>query len=383
MKLIQTAFKSRIASYRVHSENRYSDYNMFFESIKNKVIHLLSEVIKIHNAVKVIMELFGRYILQTQKIVNNKSFNTANKVIDSAADLNDVFYVFVDLMTTQMSEFEKRDSGWELQFIMYVEINLNKLCAFGGSSYIKLPSFIEKKKGIVNVHNQDQCCFLWAIISALHPVRERTLDVSSYPQLSTVLDIEGMTFPVNLRDISKFELRNNISINVHTLESNFENDKIVYRVVGPECGNSHYFWIKNLSRLVLSQISISQHKKYFCDGCLLHFSNENLLFQHQQNDCNHLYTSIPSREIKKDKYGAYILEPNPHYSYTNRTFRHEPYSFAYLIKYSFNDSLSKFELYRGANAANVFVKKTDNYLTRIYENYLKPIIPMEHLTREK
>ncbi|KAJ8953189.1 hypothetical protein NQ318_003225 [Aromia moschata] len=137
-----------------------------------------------------------------------------------------------------MSEFQKRDSGWELQFIMYVEINLNKFCAFGGSSYMKLPSFIEKKKGIVNVHNQDQCCFLWAIISALHPVRERTLDVSSYPQFSTVLDIEGMTFPVNLRDISKFELRNNISINVHTLESNFENDKIVYRVVGPAdvCG---------------------------------------------------------------------------------------------------------------------------------------------------
>ncbi|KAJ8941195.1 hypothetical protein NQ318_002810 [Aromia moschata] len=303
MKLIQTAFKSRIASYRVHSENRYSDYNMFFESIKNKVIHLLSEVIKIHNAVKVIMELFGRYILQTQKIVDNKSFNTANKVIDSAADLNDVFYVFVDLMTTQMSEFQKRDSGWELQFIMYVEINLNKFCAF-------------------------------------------------------VLDIEGMTFPVNLRDISKFELRNNISINVRTLKvtsktiksyielldryiilrKNYTYVHINLLLITSECGNSHYCWIKNLSRLVLSQISNSQHKKYFCDGCLLHFSNENLLFQHQQNDCNHLYTSIPSREIKKDKYGAYILEPNPHYSYTNRTFRHEPYSFAYLIKYSFNDS---------------------------------------------
>ncbi|KAJ8933404.1 hypothetical protein NQ318_004941 [Aromia moschata] len=70
-------------------------------------------------------------------------------------------------------------------------------------------------------------------------------------------------------------------------------------LITSECGNSHYFWIKNLSRLVLSQISNSQHKKYFCDGCLLHFSNENLLFQHQQNDCNHLYTSIPSREIKR------------------------------------------------------------------------------------
>ncbi|KAJ8934722.1 hypothetical protein NQ318_012092 [Aromia moschata] len=90
------------------------------------------------------MELFGRYILQTQEIVDNKSFNTANKVIDSAADLNDVFYVFVDLMTTQMSEFQERDS-----------VNVNKFCGFGGSSYIKLPYFIEKKKAVVNVHNQE------------------------------------------------------------------------------------------------------------------------------------------------------------------------------------------------------------------------------------
>ncbi|KAJ8949419.1 hypothetical protein NQ318_007519 [Aromia moschata] len=435
VQLIQTAFKSRIASYRVHSEHRYSDYKIFFESIKNKVIHLLSEAIKIHKAVKVNMELFGRYILQTQEIVDNKSFNTTNKVIDSAADLNDVFYVFVDIMTTQMSEFQERDSGWALQYIMYVEVNVNKFSGFGGSSYIKLPYSIEKKTAVVNVHNQDQCCFLWAIISALHPVRETASDVSSYPHFSTLLDIEGMTFPVKLRDIPKFELRNNISINVYTLESNFENDKIVYRVVGPlyfsqkklhihinlllitnECGNSHYCWIKNLSRLVSSQISNSQHKKYFCDGCLLYFGNQNLLFQHQQNDCNHLCTSTPSAEIKKNKYGAYVpgnilkfvnfekqlevpfvvyadfesvlkpidtCEPNPQYSYTNRTFRHEPYSFAYIIKCSYNDSLSKFELYRGANAASVFVNKIENDLTRIYENYLKPIIPMEHLTREK
>ncbi|KAJ8962371.1 hypothetical protein NQ318_018355 [Aromia moschata] len=307
MKLIQTAFKSRIASYRVHSENRYSDYNMFFESIKNKVIHLLSEVIKIHNAVKVIMELFGRYILQTQKIVDNKSFNTANKVIDSAADLNDVFYVFVDLMTTQMSEFQKRDSGWELQFIMYVEINLNKFCAF-------------------------------------------------------VLDIEGMTFPVNLRDISKFELRNNISINVHTLESNFENDKIVYRVVGPL-----YYSQKKL-HICTYQFAANNHIRNISVMGAYYI----LVMKTYYFNINKMTEIIYIRQYRQEKLKR-----------TNTELTHEPYSFAYLIKYSFNDSLSKFELYRGANAANVFVKKTENYLTRIYENYLKPIIPMEHLTREK
>ncbi|KAJ8938044.1 hypothetical protein NQ318_013952 [Aromia moschata] len=331
MKLIQTAFKSRIASYRVHSENRYSDYNIFFESIKNKVIHLLSEVIK-NNAVKVIMELFGRL----KKIVDNKSFNTANKVIDSAADLNDVFYVFVDLMTTQMSEFQKRDSGWELQFIMYVEINLNKFCAFGGSSYIKLPSFIEKKKGIVNVHNQDQCCFLWAIISALHPVRQRTLDVSLYPQFSTVLDIEGMTFPVNLRDISKFELRNNISINVHTLESNFENDKIVYRVVGPL-----YYSQKKL-HICTYQFAANNHIRNISVMGAYYI----LVMKTYYFNINKMTAIIYIRQYRQEKLKR-----------TNTELTREPYSFAYLIKYSFNDSLSKFELYRGANAANVFVKR--------------------------
>ncbi|KAJ8954840.1 hypothetical protein NQ318_023401 [Aromia moschata] len=133
------------------------------------------------------MELFGRYILQTQKIVDNKSFNTANKVIDYAADLNDVFYVFVDLMTTQMSEFQKRDSGWELQFIMYVEINLNKFCAFGGSSYIKLPSFIEKKKGITqhNTHREEAYDSLATVnvVIAAYVTTQVHLELYSYLEL--------------------------------------------------------------------------------------------------------------------------------------------------------------------------------------------------------
>ncbi|KAJ8943252.1 hypothetical protein NQ318_009943 [Aromia moschata] len=336
MKLIQTAFKSRIASYRVHSENRYSDYNMFFESIKNKVIHLLSEVIKIHNAVK---STFCRL----KKSLTTRASTQPIKVIDSAADLNDVFYVFVDLMTTQMSEFQKRDSGWELQFI---------ICHL----------FIEKKKGIVNVHNQDQCCFLWAIISALHPVRERTLDVSSYPQFSTVLDIEGITF-----------LLTYILWKVTS-----KNDKIVHRVVGPL-----YYSQKKL-HICTYQFAANNHiRNISVMGAYYILVMKTYYFNINKMTVIIYIRQYRQDKLKKDKYGAYILEPNPHYSYTNRTFRHEPYSFAYLIKYSFNDSFSKFELYRGANAANVFVKKTENYLTRIYENYLKPIIPMEHLTREK
>lgn len=111
VEIIQSAFKCRIVSYRVHSDNRNLDYIMFFNQIRNKILNLLEQVIGIHKAVKVNMEVFGRYVLQTQEISDVKSFNTPNKILDQSTDLNSAFDIFVDTMVTQTTEFQERDSG--------------------------------------------------------------------------------------------------------------------------------------------------------------------------------------------------------------------------------------------------------------------------------
>lgn len=329
-----------------------------------------------------------------------------------------------------------------MERILYVEVNVNKNSPLGGSSYIKLPKFIENKKAVVNVHNQDECCFAWAVTSALFPVRCRPNELSSYPHYSTVINVSGMNFPVKLCDISKFEDMNNISINVYGVESKFEDNKLKYEIVGPlrysgkklrihinlllisedcklnhhckpECVKTHYCWIKDLSRLVSSQVSATEHRKHFCDGCLLYFNNERHLMVHQRNDCNHLYTITPSIQFRTDKYGNRVpenilkfenierqmevpfvvyadfesvlkpiqtCEPNPKFSYTNKTFSHEPYSFAYFIKCSFDESISKFHLYRGPDAASTFVANLEADLREIYNKYLKNIVPIIPLT---
>ena len=42
-----------------------------------------------------------------------------------------------------------------------------------GSSYIPLPSFIAHKKAVINVKNlHDHKCFLYAVTSALYPVKK-------------------------------------------------------------------------------------------------------------------------------------------------------------------------------------------------------------------
>jgi hypothetical protein len=333
-----------------------------------------------------------------------------------------------------------------LEKILYLDININRLRAVGGSSYIKLPKCIEAKLAVVNVMNQDECCFAWAIVSALFPTHGlNASQFTSYPHYSTVLNLAGMDFPVRLRDIKKFEEMNNISVNVYGVESLFENNKLKYEIVGPlyytanklenhvnlllftkdcvnrnqqhicnhSCSKSHYCWIKNLSRLVSHQISPNIGKCHFCDGCLSYFKSSTALVLHQKYDCNHTYALTPSTDLKVNKFGSSVpenilkfenfekqmrvpfvvyadfesvlkpvnsVEPNPQNSYTTKSYKHEPYSFAYLIKCSFDDSVSKLEIYRGSDAAQVFVSRIENDLRCLYNTYLKEIKPMNRLT---
>lgn len=183
-----------------------------------------------------------------------------------------------------------------------------------------------------------------------------------------------------------------------------------------ECAISHYCWIKDLSRLVSNQISNNEHNKFFCDGCMSYFGSETLFLRHQKRDCNHIYTTVPSLELRFDKFGKSVpenilkfeniekqlkvpfvvyadfestlkpmdtCEPNPEKSYTCKTFSHEPYSFAYLIKCSFDDSLSKLVFYRGDNVAKEFVQRLEGDLREIYNNYLKNIVPMAPLSEDE
>ena len=45
-----------------------------------------------------------------------------------------------------------------------------KYVPVGGSSYIPLLKFLASKKAIINLKNEDDECFKWAITRALNPV---------------------------------------------------------------------------------------------------------------------------------------------------------------------------------------------------------------------
>ena len=99
---------------------------------------------------------------------------------------------------------------------MSLDLHTIKYVPLGGSSFISLPRFLAAKKTIITLKNENNECFKWAIKRALNPVEELSERIDKIlRETSKVLNWEGLKFPVNLSDMTKFENHNSsISVNV-------------------------------------------------------------------------------------------------------------------------------------------------------------------------
>lgn len=432
---LQHAFKNRISSYRFSSEHTHINPTEFLETVKPKVCALLSEYVGTHNSMKVNFELFGIYIVPEKGLAEIKAFNTKNKVVNTSTDVNELYTRFKEEMLSQASDFQTRDSGWTLEKVIFLHVNINKFTPLAGSSYIKLPKQLAAKHAVLNMHNNDQFCFAHCIMASLFRANGNPHETSSYPHFTSVLRFEGIEFPMKLTDIHKFEEMNTISVNVFGTASKFQDGRYITDIVGPlyfttarqpthvnllllsdNDGNKHYCLITDLSRLVSKQKSRHNGRVYICDGCLQFFHTLENLQAHEKHDCNHLVTKVPTTKLLLNKYGELLpenilkfinferqlavpfviyadfesllkpihhSEPCSSTSFTLDAYEHEPYSFAFYVKCNYNDDYSKLHIYRGADAAEVFSKKLDEVVLELYSTYLRHVKPMLPLTKEE
>lgn len=110
-------------------------------------------------------------------------------------------------------------SGYTLSEVVDLNIQISRFDVIAGSSYIDLPDFLKSKKAIINVQNNDSQCFKYAVLSALYPPKTHSNRVSSYEPYMNSLDFTNIKFPVELKQITKFEDQNpTIAINVYMYE---------------------------------------------------------------------------------------------------------------------------------------------------------------------
>jgi len=132
------------------------------------------------------------------------------------------------------------------------------------------------KKAIINLKNEDNECFKWAVTRAAHPVNNNAERITKeLREQAETLNWEGINFPTPLKHITKFEKQNRgISVNVFGYEGGVNPLRIseqpegtnhvnLFLIVNEE-GMQHYCWIKSMSRLLSSQKSIHNGKLHFC-----------------------------------------------------------------------------------------------------------------------
>ena len=102
-------------------------------------------------------------------------------------------------------------------------------------------------------------------------------------------DWSGLEFPASIKDIGKFETKNNVSVNALAVEGR---DIYIHRkgqrvgreinlLMVSEDGIRHYTAIKILIRLLSSKNSNTKRKQHFCVNCLQGFTQESSRDQHQ------------------------------------------------------------------------------------------------------
>ena len=150
------------------------------------------------------------------------------------------------------------------------------------------------RKGLINIKNKDQKCFLWCHVrhinpSKEHPERIRKIDKNLVKHITNPeeirdedkefishLDYDRIKFSVQQKDFSKIEVKNNICINVFGYEDEFvfpihvSDQKFkgsIDLLLLNDDDKSHYVYIKDFNRFMFHKTK-SKNKKWFYKSCL-------------------------------------------------------------------------------------------------------------------
>ena len=203
--------------------NQWKEQETFLKETSGSVANLITEELQDLDAVKVQMTTWVRFKVEVEDGDGNivrvdmvkKAFNSQIMEVFQGSDLGEIIKEVFTHMKTQVENLALANSGFV--FNQVLDINFHKLNLTRGSSYLPLPDWIPSKKAVINLKNEeDEECFNWAILTALHHK-----DVDSHPErISKLRRFEGgydwgrLTFPVALNKVGIFEWKIDVSVNV-------------------------------------------------------------------------------------------------------------------------------------------------------------------------
>ena len=119
-----------------------------------------------------------------------------------------------------------------LSYVKQANLKIFDFALIKGGKYLPLPDKIKNKHACINVENNDEKCFKWAILATLNneDIAHNYARATKYCPYQDELDEEGLVYPVdpmNKKMLKRFEENNGLLINISGLTE--KNEVVVYR----------------------------------------------------------------------------------------------------------------------------------------------------------
>ena len=273
---------------------------------------------------------------------------------------------------------------------------------------------MKNKKSTVNPKNNDYKCFQYAVTLALnldkingHPQR-----ISKIKPFIEQYNWKVIDFASTSKDWKKFELNNEIALNILYVPHNTKKIEIAYKskhnltrekqvilLMISNRENWHYLVVKSLSGL-LTGITSNHKEDFYCLNCFHSYRTKNKLESHKKICENRDYCNVemPNEANKIVKYNQgeksikspfiiyadleCLLEKistcynNPEKSSTAEINKHTPSGYSLFTHCSFDEAKNKLDYYRGEDCMKKFCKDLREHATKIINYEKKDMIPL-------
>ena len=321
-------YRSTAEEYRFTLPKRISDLRVFASHVKTQVITKMTEFRKQNPMFKVALDVSVDYYKATDKDVKHSGGHSTGfkenkgQSITAGSNLSSIYDSLVNKLIADIEAFTQLGSGWVIELIKDMSLQLVRNEAFNGKSYIPLPDWVANKKCCINVKNTDDKCFMWSLLSALHPATRDAERVSKYKEFVDKYDWSQIEFPVETTEYANIEKHLDVPFNVFCLDETAENNKyyveykstlvVTSSVVGGRHHpnktpinllryemdeNTHFCWIKNLNGFVRYN---SDKAVYTCPYCLSIFYRPDTFAKHRtSNKCSMSYDGLAMKVLPK------------------------------------------------------------------------------------
>ena len=282
------AIEKFFQSFRLQADNQIDEFTFVTEHLEELKLFVRNKIAEL-GPLKIQLSVFVQMLKPTDDTKVGCHANTKLKVLTTELSDDEIFEM-IDQMKNSIQIFSTRGSGFVVQKIDHLDININKFKPIRGSSYIATPSALVGNHFLLNIRNNDNKCFACSVLAALFPQKENKNRQNKYKPSLHKLNFDNIEFPMSLTDVPKFEKQNNIGINVFGFEktkilplylSGKGPHKVIPLLLLTDGLTSHYCLITNFHAFMARQFSGKEHHRYkFCERCLHGFRDNISLEKH-------------------------------------------------------------------------------------------------------